>query len=104
MPKQFVTIRGKRVPISDITSRERPFPFSMDFHSEPISILENDITGNNRNIQQFERNIGMNRKPSAIKFAENSIKKLQAENIKRVKEINHRKEQAKIHKLRFGKG
>ncbi len=104
MPKQFVTIKGKRVPISEITSKGKPFPFSKSFHKLPMSILENDINGNNRNIQQFERNIGLNREPSAIKFSRDNIKRLQADNIKKQTEINQRRKQAEIHKLRFGKG
>jgi len=103
MPPQFVTIKGRRVAVRDITSKSRPFPFSKSFHKLPISILENDINGNNRNIQQFEKNIGLNREVSAVKFSRDNIKRLQADNIKKKTEINHRKEQADKHNLRFGK-
>lgn len=104
MPKQFVTIKGNRVPVSSITSEARPFPFSKAFHKLSISELQNDIIGNDRNLQQFRRNLELNRESKAQAFTKKSIKELQAKNLRKIKEIKNRQSKAKTHRLRFGKG
>jgi hypothetical protein len=107
LPKQFVTIDEKRVAVSDITSKEKPFPFSTIYHDEGISMLENDMQYYQRTIQAFEKMIEMN--PQKTDFAERT-RQYARENIRqtnnvitsKLMEVQYRKEMCKKHKLRFG--
>jgi len=107
MPKQYVTIDEKRVAVSDITSKEKPFPFSANFHDLSIGEMSCDITANLRNIHSFEIMIELNQHQtdfgkSTREYAEKMIKELKKMNLDKQVEIIHRKKMGNKHKLRFG--
>ena len=108
MPKQYVTIKGKRVAVSDITSKEKPFPFSKNFHELSIGEMGCDIDGYERNINAFEKIIELNQHQTgfakkAREYAEKNIKELQQKIKDKEAEIIHRKTMTSKHKLRYGK-
>jgi len=107
MPKQYVTIDEKRVNVREITSKEKPFPFSTIYHDEGVDMLANDMQYHQRTIHAFETMIEMN--PQKTDFAERT-RQYARDNIKqtnnlitsKLMEIQYRKEMCKKHKLRFG--
>ena len=108
MPKQYVTIKGKRVAVSDITSKEKPFPFSKNFHELSIGEMGCDINGYNRNIVAFKKMIELNQDKTDFAkrtrdYAEKNISELQQKIKEKEAEITHRKSMTKKHKLRYGK-
>ncbi len=107
MPKQYVTINEKRINVRDITSKEKPFPFSTIYHDEGISMLQNDMQHHYRDIQAFETMIDMNGQitDSAKKireYARKNIREINGLIYSKIWEILYRKEMCKKHKLRFG--
>jgi len=95
MPKQYVTLEGKRVAVSEITSKEKPFPFSTNFHDQGTSIMWNDISHYESDIKAFE-----NMKQDD--YTEKNIKELTEKISARKKEILHRHDMCEEHNLRFG--
>ncbi len=107
MPKQYVTLKGKRVAVSEITSKEKPFPFSNNFHNESTSELWNDISHHERDINAFEKMIDLNQHDTPFgegvrDYASINIKKMNVSISEKKKEILHRHDMCDKHKLRFG--
>lgn len=95
MPKQYVTIEGRRVAVSEITTKEKPFPFSNNFHDESTGELWNDINNHERNIHAF-------RSMKQDDYTNNNIKELLKKISDKKIEILNRVEKCEKHKLRFG--
>ena len=107
MPKQFVTIDGKRVAVSDITSKEKPFPFSNNFHELSIGEMGCDIDSYKSKINTFNRIIELNQYQTYFAkktkyHSEKNINELKEKITELEAEITHRRMMAKKHKLRWG--
>jgi len=107
LPKQYVTINEKRVNVREITSKEKPFPFSTIYHDEGISMLGNDMQHHERDIQAFERMIQYNGQKTDFaertrEYARKNIREINNLITSKLMEIQYRKEMCKKHKLRYG--
>lgn len=107
MPKQYVTIDEKRVNVREITSKEKPFPFSTIYHDEGIGMLSNDMQGYERNISAFETMIELNGQKTDFaertrEYARKNIREINTLITSKLMEIQYRKEMCNKHKLRFG--
>ena len=108
MPKQYVTIKGKRVAVSDITSKEKPFPFSNNFHELSIGEMQCDIGSYGKVINAFDKIIDLNQhqtnfSKNARDYAGKNIKEFKEKITEMETEIIHRRMMTKKHKLRYGK-
>jgi hypothetical protein len=95
LPKQYVTIEEKRVAVADITSKEKPFPFSTIYHDEGVGMLDNDMQHLHRDLLAFEQ-------MKQDDYARKNIRKINSEITSKLMEIQYRKEMCKKHKLRYG--
>lgn len=91
--KSYVTIDNKKVPVSEITSQERPFPFSSIYHDEDTMMLANDMQHLERDLTAFE-----NMKQDD--YTRKNIREINNEIHSKLMEIQYRREMCKKHKFR----
>jgi hypothetical protein len=89
-----VTVKGKRFPVSKFVTKERPFYGSTNFHDLGNSLLENEITYHQRQIAN------LNKMPLSY-YTNKDISYHQNLLTSKRKELQHRRNIAKEHNLRW---
>lgn len=95
MPPTFVTIKGRRVNVKDVTTKDRPFFGSKKFHLDSNSLLMNAVANHRRDITALK-------KMPKSKTTDADIKRLKTLVTQKTNEVNHRRMMAEKHNLRFG--
>jgi len=94
MPKTWVTIKGKRIAVSDVTTKDRPYFKSKNYHHLGASLLRNEIANHQRSITE------LNKMPVS-KYTNKDIVHHQKHLTSKRKEVLHRQSMDKKHNLRW---
>ena len=103
--RSFVTIANRKVAVSEITTKEKPFPFSSIYHGESTSMLENDMQGYGRDLKAFETMIHCNQQDTEYaertrEYARKNIRRINNLVFSKLMEVQYRREMCKKHNFR----